>query len=94
MQIAVSGKEFCRAAERATNLVVNNKNRVGDVIVIGDLILFLGKLCVSFACALFAFLMLDTHQYKTTLGRVSSPLFPVLVSPFVTKTQFLSESLC
>jgi choline transporter-like protein 2/4/5 len=80
MQIAVSGKEFCKAAEKATKLVVNNKSRVGDVIVIGDLILFLGKLCVSFACALFAFLMLDTHRYKTTQGRVSSPLFPVLVS--------------
>lgn len=77
--ISVSGKEFCKAAEKATKLVMGNASRVGDVIVIGDLILFLGKLCVSFACALFAFLMLDTHRYRISHNRVSSPLFPVLL---------------
>ncbi|KAG0591066.1 hypothetical protein KC19_1G146700 [Ceratodon purpureus] len=93
--IAVSGKEFCKAAAKATKLVVNNTSRVGDVIILGDLILFLGKLCVSFACALFAFLMLDTHRYKTTQGRVSSPLFPVLFSwgfAYVTASLFFAAA--
>lgn len=80
MQIAISGTEFCGAAGRATKLIGSNKLRVATVIAIGDLILFLGKLCVSFASAFFASLMLDTHRYKTSQHRVSSPLFPVLVS--------------
>jgi hypothetical protein len=44
--------------------------------------LFLGKVCVSLVCALFAFLMLETHKYKSGNSQVSSPLFPVLVSNY------------
>jgi choline transporter-like protein 2/4/5 len=80
MQIATSGKGFCRAAGKATDLIVTNILRVGTVNIIGDVILFLGKVCVSLACALFSFLMLDTHKYKDGHRQVSSPLFPVLVS--------------
>jgi choline transporter-like protein 2/4/5 len=80
VQIAINGKGFCGAAGKATGLIINNILRVGAVNIIGDLILFLGKVCVSFACALFAFLMLDTHKYKSGNNKVSSPLFPVLVS--------------
>lgn len=58
---------------------MNNILRIGKVNVIGDVILFLGKLCVSLFCALFAFLMLDTHKYKSAHNKISSPLFPVLV---------------
>lgn len=47
--------------------------------VIGDVILFLGKLSVSLTSALFAFLMLDTHKYKSGHNKITSPLFPVLV---------------
>jgi len=90
VQIAINGKGFCRAAAKATGLIVNNVLRVAAVNIIGDLILFLGKVVVSLASALFAFLMLDTHTYKTGHDKVSSPLFPVLVStslpiPFLSK---------
>eukprot|EP01018_Ginkgo_biloba_P017013 Gb_03567 [translate_table: standard] len=76
--IAITGKGFCKAAGMATNLIINNILRIGTVNVIGDVMLFLGKLCVSLACALFAFLMLDTHRYKSSHNKISSPLFPVL----------------
>lgn len=59
---------------------MNNILRIGKVNVLGDVILFLGKLCVSLTCAVFAFLMLDTHKYKSAHNKISSPLFPVLVS--------------
>jgi len=76
--IAITGNGFCKAAAMATGLIINNILRIGTVNVIGDVMLFLGKLCVSLACALFAFLMLDTHQYKSSHHKISSPLFPVL----------------
>ncbi|XP_020079939.1 choline transporter-like protein 2 [Ananas comosus] len=80
IMIAITGKGFCKASAIATGLIMNNILRIGKVNVIGDVILFLGKLCVSLFCALFAFLMLDTHKYKSAHNKISSPLFPVLVS--------------
>lgn len=77
--IAITGETFFNASAIATDLIRNNILRIGKVNVIGDVILFLGKLSVSLASALFAFLMLDTHRYKSSHNKVSSPLFPVLV---------------
>lgn len=79
LQIAITGKSFFRASAIATDLVKNNILRIGHVNVIGDVILFLGKLCVSLSSAVFAFLMLDTHKYKSAHNKLSSPLLPVVV---------------
>ncbi|KAF3442528.1 hypothetical protein FNV43_RR16444 [Rhamnella rubrinervis] len=79
IMIAITGKSFCKASAISTELIINNILRIGRVNVIGDVILFLGKLCVSLASALFAFLMLDTHKYRSGHNKISSPLFPVLV---------------
>ncbi|KAL6529733.1 Choline transporter protein 1 [Orobanche gracilis] len=73
------GKSFSKASEIATELIMSNILRIGKVNVIGDVILFLGKLCVSLTSALFAFLMLDTHKYKSAHNKITSPLLPVLV---------------
>ncbi|KAF5185169.1 Choline transporter-like protein, partial [Thalictrum thalictroides] len=78
IMIAIAGKGFFRASSIATVLVMNNILRIGKVNVIGDIILFLGKLCVSLFCAVFAFLMLDTHKYRSAHNKITSPLFPVL----------------
>ncbi|KAJ1266751.1 hypothetical protein BS78_07G002000 [Paspalum vaginatum] len=80
IMIAITGKGFCKASELATELIVNNILRIGKVNVIGDVILLLGKLCVSLMCALFAFLMLDKHKYRAGHNKISSPLVPVLLS--------------
>ncbi|CAA0815961.1 Plasma-membrane choline transporter family protein [Striga hermonthica] len=79
IMIAITGKGFFKSSEIATELIMSNILRIGKVNVIGDVILFLGKLCVSLTSALFAFLMLDTHKYKSAHNKISSPLFPVLV---------------
>ncbi|XP_073274063.1 choline transporter protein 1 [Primulina huaijiensis] len=79
IMIAITGKGFFKASEIATGLIMSNILRIGKVHVIGDVILFLGKLCVSLMSALFAFLMLDMHEYKSAHNKISSPLFPVLV---------------
>lgn len=79
LQIAITGKSFCRASAIATELIISNILRIGRVNVIGDVILYLGKLCVSLSSALFAFLMLDTHKYRSAHNKISSPLLPVLV---------------
>lgn len=85
LQIAIAGKSFCKASTIATDLIINNILRIGRVNVIGDVILFLGKLCVSLSSALFSFLMLDTHTYRSAHDKISSPLFPVLVCSLIIK---------
>ncbi|CAI8593106.1 unnamed protein product [Vicia faba] len=79
IMIAITGKSFFSASSIATNLIKNNILRIGRVNVIGDVILFLGKLCVSLWSAACAFLMLDAHKYKSAHNKISSPFFPVMV---------------
>ncbi|KAI4388145.1 hypothetical protein MLD38_000503 [Melastoma candidum] len=62
IMVASTGKSFFRSSEMATELIYSNIMRIGRVNVIGDIILSLGKLCVSLASALFSFLMLDMHK--------------------------------
>ncbi|XP_020886366.1 choline transporter-like protein 2 [Arabidopsis lyrata subsp. lyrata] len=78
IMIAITGKSFCKSSAIATELIISNILRIGKVNVIGDVILFLGKLCVSLFSALFGFLMLDSHRYRSSHNKVSSPLLPVL----------------
>ncbi|KAM7250152.1 hypothetical protein ACFE04_022035 [Oxalis oulophora] len=66
-----------RGCLKCVEWTIKSVNR--RVNVIGDVILFLGKLCVSLSSAVFAFLMLDTHRYSSSYNKISSPLFPVLV---------------
>ncbi|TYG47489.1 hypothetical protein ES288_D11G343000v1 [Gossypium darwinii] len=79
IMIAITGKSFFKASEIATELIMNNILRIGKVNVIGDVILFLGKLCVSLSSAIFGFLMLDTYKYRAAHNKISSPLLPVLI---------------
>jgi choline transporter-like protein 2/4/5 len=79
LQIAIKGKGFCSSAQTAAKLLFGNVLRVAAVNVIGDFVLFLGKMAVSLACAVLAFLMLDGERYKTGQDKISSPLAPVLV---------------
>ncbi|KAK8478285.1 hypothetical protein V6N13_087946 [Hibiscus sabdariffa] len=79
IMIAITGKSFFKASEIATELIMNNILRIGKVNVIGDVILFLGKLCVSLSSAVLGFLMLDTHKYRAAHDKISSPLLPVLI---------------
>ncbi|KAL4299947.1 hypothetical protein AHAS_Ahas17G0151800 [Arachis hypogaea] len=72
------GKGFLSASSIATKLIMNNILKNGRLNVIGDVILFLGKLCISLASALFAFLMLDTYKYSSAHNKMSSLLLLVV----------------
>ncbi|KAL2331346.1 hypothetical protein Fmac_018927 [Flemingia macrophylla] len=77
IMIALTGKSFYKASAVSIELIMSNILRIGRVNVIGDVILFLGKLCVSLSSAVFAFLMLDAHKYKSA-HKIPSPLLPVV----------------
>ncbi|KAL8145013.1 choline transporter protein 1-like [Apium graveolens] len=93
IMIAITGEGFFRASEMSTELIISNILRIGKVNIIGDVILFLGKLCVSLSSVLFAFLMLETHRYRSAHNKISSPLFPVVacwVLGYVVATLFFA----
>jgi choline transporter-like protein 2/4/5 len=78
IMIAIEGKSFCWSAWEAISLIFANILTVGAVNVVGDTLLFLGKLSVSLLAGFLAFLMLDSETYTTGANKVSSPLFIVI----------------
>eukprot|EP00899_Mesostigma_viride_P018836 jgi/Mesvir1/26954/Mv20673-RA.2 len=80
--IALKGSSYCKSANRAVQLIVGNVLRVATVNIVGDILLFLGKLCVAAGCGLIAFAMCNTDRYTdpTRDTYLSSPLFPVAFS--------------
>lgn len=82
IMVAVEGKGYCASAIRAITLIMNNILRVAAVNMIGDLILFLGKLAIALGSGALAFLMLEDEAYKTGEHKVSSPLLIVILCIF------------
>ncbi len=76
-----------RAAMTAIKLIITNALRLVTVSVVGDMLLWLGKITVAAAAGLAAFGMselpyyTDGVKYPTTV--LSSPVFPVAISILV-----------
>lgn len=82
--IAVKGTSYCSSAARAVKLVVSNAIRLMTVSVVGDALLFLGKLAVACGCGLIAFGM-SNHAYYTDPVKypatyLSSAILPIAVA--------------
>lgn len=82
--IGLKGSNYCTAAGRAIALLVMNAMRLITVNVIGDVLLFLGKVAVAAGCGLIAFGMSDLQYYTNPTNYpdtyLSSPVFPVALS--------------
>jgi choline transporter-like protein 2/4/5 len=79
IMIAIEGKGYCSSASRAVQLLITNAGSVVAVNVIGDALVYLGKLAVAAISALIAFVYMEQRQYKDGRRAVSSPLLVVLV---------------
>lgn len=80
--VAVKGKSYCGAAMRAIKLVVLNVGRLAAVNVIGDALIFLGKITIVLASGSIAFLMTDLPAFSQPDSEyyLSSPVVPVILS--------------
>ena len=76
---AIEGTSFCTSAWNGLALLVKNVLSVATVNIIGDIMLFLGKLVVSLGSGVIAFGMLDADTFNYGDEKVSSPLFIVIV---------------
>jgi choline transporter-like protein 2/4/5 len=91
--IAIEGKSFCFSAWEAISLIMSNILTVGAVNIVGDVLLFLGKLGVALTSGFFAFMYLDTDEYTEGDNRGSSPLLIVvfvIIFAFILAGLFMS----
>jgi len=61
---AVKGTAYCPSAARAVQLIVANAIRLATVNVVGDALLFLGKLAVASCCGVGAFALSNMQYYN------------------------------
>jgi len=82
IMVAVKGSSYCSSAIRAVKLIVTNALALAAVNIIGDLLIFLGKMSVVAGAAVIAFLMTDAQRYTDPASDtyISSPVIPVALS--------------
>jgi choline transporter-like protein 2/4/5 len=82
--LAVKGESYCASAARAVQLIVANALRLAAVNVVGDALLFLGKLGVAACCGVAAFFMSQAEYYnnqeKYPATYLSSGIMPIAVA--------------
>ena len=82
--IAVKGSNYCVSATRAVQLIVANAMRLATVNVVGDSLLFLGKLGVAAACGVVAFAMSNLAYYNDPANFpstfLSSAILPIALA--------------
>ncbi|GBF99304.1 choline transporter-like [Raphidocelis subcapitata] len=84
IMVAVKGKGYCASAARGVQLVVANALRLATVNIVGDALLFLGKLAVAACCGVVAFGMANLPYYNDPEGHpstyLSSAILPIAVA--------------
>ena len=78
IMVAIEGKSFCWSAWEAVSLIFANILTVGAVNVVGDTLLFLGKLSISLVAGFLAFLMLDGGAPQSS---IHAPVAQLLSTP-------------
>lgn len=80
--VAIKGASFCRAATTAIKLLIDNVLRLAAVNIVGDSLIWLGKIAVMLGAGVIAFFMTDLDMYTDPAEKtyLSSPLMPILLS--------------
>jgi hypothetical protein len=81
---AVKGSNYCASAARAVSLIVSNALRLVAVNIVGDTLLFLGKLGVAACCGVVAFAISNLEYYhnpdKYPSTYLSSAILPIALA--------------
>lgn len=82
--LAVKGSNYCVSAGRAVSLIVSNALRLAAVNIVGDALLFLGKLGVAACCGVVAFAVSNLEYYnnpdKYPSTYLSSAILPIALA--------------
>ncbi|GIL73734.1 hypothetical protein Vretifemale_3863 [Volvox reticuliferus] len=80
IMMAIKGKGYCCAAIQAVKLIVSNALRIAVVNLVGDVLIFFGKVSVAAACGVIAYAMTEAKYYNSPEEHPDTYLYsPVLV---------------
>jgi hypothetical protein len=79
--IALKGESFCSSGRRVFKLILDHAGVLVMVNVLGEIIMFLGKIIIATASAWVAYLLLDrlTQFQPGEVNELSSTWLPILV---------------
>jgi len=89
IQMAITGKSFCKSAKSAVALLVSNSLKLLVVNLITSYILFISKVAISGLCGLAAYFYLKTYT-PWTLNYTFVPVAFVIFESFVIANIFLN----
>lgn len=82
--MTVKGTNYCSSAARAVSLIVANALRLAAVNIVGDALLFLGKLGIAAGCGVVAFGISNLEYYhnldKYPSTYLSSAILPITLA--------------
>ena len=81
IQVAITGKNFCRSAWNGFLLVVRNVFRFGAVHTLGAIFMFLGRLFIICLTVIACFIQVEYWPYFA--DKLSSPYFPCIVAGII-----------
>mmetsp|Transcript_33273 Transcript_33273/g.83821 ORF Transcript_33273/g.83821 Transcript_33273/m.83821 type:complete len:809 (+) Transcript_33273:563-2989(+) len=87
IMMAIKGTSYCTSAGRAVGLILSNALRLIAVTIVGDSLIFLGKLCVVGACGVVAFFLAGSELYSSPIKNpdtyLTSPVAPIVLTVIV-----------
>lgn len=83
IQTAIFGYSFCKGSRKAFFLIARNILRVGAVMLVGDFVMFVGKMCVTVLCGGVAYYYFQRYM-EDDLNGVVLPTVVVAVLAFQT----------
>ena len=89
IQVALLGTPFCKSARCAFSLIVRNLGRLAAITVVGDFVIFIGKLAIAMISAAVAYLYFTTTMRKDVTGFIMPTVFTTFVA-YITSSLFLS----
>jgi len=88
IQTAIFGTSFCTSAKDAFFLILRNAKRVAGISYVSTVLMFVGRICISFVTAGVAYIVIDS-QIGSNLHSPGGPALLVLYIAYVVGDTFL-----
>jgi len=88
IQTAIFGTSFCESSKEAFELIMRNAKRVGSINYVSALVLFVGKVFISFTTAGITYVVID-WKLSSELYSATGPAVVVFIIAYYIGTMFL-----
>lgn len=89
IQVSLSGSPFLPSARQAFGLVVRNVGRLAAITLVGDFVVWVGKVSIALSCAACSYMYVLKYQHAEVGGIMLPVLFSAWIS-YITASLYLS----